>query len=143
MRWKRRKPASKDKLAVKIYGDDLKILEEKGSEVVRAMRPIRGVDDLGMLRVTGQPNLNLAVDRDAAARFQNNVADVQDAIQTAVGGNAARRRALRPGRAISSTLPGHSGRDRENSSAFALWRTRLARRTGATLPSCTAYAAGT
>jgi cobalt-zinc-cadmium resistance protein CzcA len=78
----------KGQLAVKIYGDDLKILEEKGSEVVRAMRPIPGVDDLGMLRVTGQPNLNLAVDRDAAARFQINVEDVQDAIQTAVGGNA-------------------------------------------------------
>ena len=78
----------KGELAVKIYGDDLKILEEKGSEVVKIMRPIRGIDDLGMLRVTGQPNLNLAVDRDAAARFQINVADVQDAIQTAVGGNA-------------------------------------------------------
>jgi cobalt-zinc-cadmium resistance protein CzcA len=41
-----------------------------------------------MLRVTGQPNLNLSVDRDAAARYQINVSDVQDAIQTAVGGNA-------------------------------------------------------
>jgi cobalt-zinc-cadmium resistance protein CzcA len=41
-----------------------------------------------MLRVTGQPNLNMAVDRDAAARYQMNVADVQDAIQTAVVGNA-------------------------------------------------------
>ena len=78
----------KGQLAVKIYGDDLKILETKGAEVVRVMRPIAGVDDLGMLRVTGQPNLNLAVNRDAAARFQINVADVQDAIQTAVGGNA-------------------------------------------------------
>src|SRR5260370_42716253 len=78
----------KGELAVKIYGEDLKILEKKGAEVVRIMRPIRGVDDLGMLRVTGQPNLNLAVDRDTAARYQINVADVQDAIQTAVGGNA-------------------------------------------------------
>ena len=52
------------------------------------MRPIRGIDDLGMLRVTGQPNLNLSVNRESAARFQMNVADVQDAIQTAVGGNA-------------------------------------------------------
>ena len=78
----------KGQLAVKIFGEDLKILEEKGAEVVRVMRPIRGIDDLGMLRVTGQPNLNLAVDRDAAARYQMNVADVQDAIQTAVGGNA-------------------------------------------------------
>ncbi len=78
----------KGELAVKIYGEDLKILEEKGAEVVKIMRPIRGIDDLGMLRVTGQPNLNLSVDRESAARFQMNVADVQDAIQTAVGGNA-------------------------------------------------------
>jgi cobalt-zinc-cadmium resistance protein CzcA len=78
----------KGQLAVKIYGEDLKILEEKGAEVVKVMRPIPGIDDLGMLRVTGQPNLNLAVDRDAAARYQMNVADVQDAVQTAVGGAA-------------------------------------------------------
>ena len=78
----------KGQLAVKIFGEDLKILEQKGAEVVRLMRPIRGIEDLGMLRVTGQPNLNLAVDRDAAARFQINVSDVRDAIQTAVGGNA-------------------------------------------------------
>jgi len=78
----------KGQLAVKIYGNDLKILEKTGAEVVRVMRPIPGIDDLGMLRVTGQPNLNLAIDRDAAARFQINVADAQDAIQTAVGGHA-------------------------------------------------------
>ena len=41
-----------------------------------------------MFRVLGQPNLNVTVDRAAAARYQINVADVQDAIQTAVGGNA-------------------------------------------------------
>ena len=78
----------KGQLAIKIYGEDLNILEQKGAEVVRVMRPIPGVDDLGMLRVSGQPNLNLAVDRAAAARFQINVADIQDAIQTAVGGSA-------------------------------------------------------
>jgi cobalt-zinc-cadmium resistance protein CzcA len=52
------------------------------------MRRIKGVQDLGLFRVLGQPNLNLQVDRRKAARFQINVADVQDAIQTAVGGNA-------------------------------------------------------
>jgi cobalt-zinc-cadmium resistance protein CzcA len=78
----------KGELAVKIYGDDLKTLEQKGAEIVNALRPIPGIEDLGLLRVIGQPNLNLAVDRDAAARFQINVSDVQDAIQTAVGGSA-------------------------------------------------------
>ena len=50
------------------------------------MSQIPGVHDLGLQRDTGQPNLDLTVDRQAAARFGINVADVQDAIQTAVGG---------------------------------------------------------
>jgi heavy metal efflux system protein len=78
----------KGELAVKIYGDDLRTLEEKGDEIVNTMRPIPGVQDLGLFRVIGQPNLNLTVNREKAARFQINTADVQDAIQTAVGGNA-------------------------------------------------------
>jgi cobalt-zinc-cadmium resistance protein CzcA len=78
----------KGELATKIYGDDLKTLEAKAEEIVAIMRQIPGVEDLGVFRVLGQPNLNVTVDRDAAARYQINVADVQDAIQTAVGGNA-------------------------------------------------------
>jgi cobalt-zinc-cadmium resistance protein CzcA len=78
----------KGELATKIYGDDLKTLEDKADEIVAIMRQIPGVEDLGVFRVLGQPNLNVTVDRDAAARYQINVADVQDAIQTAVGGNA-------------------------------------------------------
>jgi len=78
----------KGELAIKVYGDDLKLLEQKGDEIVNVMRNIRGVEDLGLFRVIGQPNLNFSVDRDAAARYGINVSDVQDAIQTAVGGNA-------------------------------------------------------
>src|SRR5277367_4284231 len=78
----------KGELAVKIYGDDLKTLEAKGNEIVSIMSRIRGVEDLGLFRVIGQPNLTFTIDRQAAARFGINVADVQDAIQTAVGGNA-------------------------------------------------------
>jgi cobalt-zinc-cadmium resistance protein CzcA len=78
----------KGALAVKIYGDDLKTLEAKADEIVAAMRPIRGVEDLGVFRIIGQPNLNFTVDRDQASRYGINVSDVQDAIQTAVGGNA-------------------------------------------------------
>jgi len=78
----------KGALAVKIYGDDLKTLEAKGDEIVAVMRNVRGVEDLGLFRVLGQPNLDFSVDRDEAARFGINVSDVQDAIQTAVGGNA-------------------------------------------------------
>jgi len=78
----------KGALAVKIYGDDLRTLEAKGDQVVNVMRSIPGVQDLGLFRVIGQPNLDFAVDRQKAARYGINVSDVQDAIQTAVGGNA-------------------------------------------------------
>ena len=78
----------KGELAVKIYGDDLRTLEAKGDQIVSIMSQIKGVEDLGLFRVIGQPNLNYTVDRAAAARYGINVADVQDAIQTAVGGNA-------------------------------------------------------
>ncbi|MGB5154565.1 MAG: CusA/CzcA family heavy metal efflux RND transporter, partial [Candidatus Sulfotelmatobacter sp.] len=78
----------KGALATKIYGDDLKVLEEKSDEIVKIMSQIKGIEDLGVFRVLGQPNLNVAVDREAAARYQISVADVQDAVQTAVGGNA-------------------------------------------------------
>jgi heavy metal efflux system protein len=77
----------KGELAIKMYGDDLKTLEEKGDQIVSVMRTVPGVQDLGLFRVLGQPNLNVTVDRTAAARYQINVSDVQDAIQTAVGGN--------------------------------------------------------
>ncbi|MGO9437452.1 MAG: efflux RND transporter permease subunit [Terracidiphilus sp.] len=76
----------KGELSVKIYGDDFKVLEEKGNDVVNTMSKIRGVADLGLFRIIGQPNLTFTVDRLAAARFGINVADIQDAIQTAVGG---------------------------------------------------------
>jgi len=78
----------KGELSVKIYGDDLHTLEEKGNEVVNVMSKVPGVADLGLFRIIGQPNLTFRVDRKAAARWGINVADVQDAIQTAVGGNA-------------------------------------------------------
>ncbi len=78
----------KGALATKVYGDDLKVLEAKSDEIVNVMRGIKGVEDLGVFRVLGQPNLNIDVDRTAAARYQINVSDIQDAIQTAVGGNA-------------------------------------------------------
>jgi cobalt-zinc-cadmium resistance protein CzcA len=78
----------KGELATKVYGDDLRILEEKADEIVGILSHVKGIEDLGVLRVLGQPNLNVSVDRDQAARYQINVSDVQDAIQTAVGGNA-------------------------------------------------------
>jgi heavy metal efflux system protein len=78
----------KGELAIKLYGEDLKVLEEKGDEVVNVMRHVQGVEDLGLFRVLGQPNLNIEVNRQEAARHGINVSDVQDAVETAIGGKA-------------------------------------------------------
>src|SRR5579863_3669719 len=77
---------TKGGLAAKLYGPDLDVLEAKGEEIKEVMSHVAGIHDLGLQRDTGEPNLNITVDRQATARFGINVADVQDAIQTAVGG---------------------------------------------------------
>jgi heavy metal efflux system protein len=76
----------KGELAVKVYGDDLRELERTADQIAGVMSKVTGVADLGVFRIIGQPNLNYSVNRQAAARYGINVADVQDAIQTAVGG---------------------------------------------------------
>jgi cobalt-zinc-cadmium resistance protein CzcA len=78
----------KGELAIKLYGDDLKQLEATGDQIVNVMQGVKGVVDLGLFRVIGQPNLNFFVNREKAARYGINVADIQDAIETAVGGKA-------------------------------------------------------
>jgi cobalt-zinc-cadmium resistance protein CzcA len=78
----------KGELAVKLYGDDLRTLEKKADEIQAQMAAVKGIEDLGIFRVIGQPNLNYTVDRAAAARWGINVADIQDAVQTAVGASA-------------------------------------------------------
>ena len=78
----------KGELAVKLFGPDLKVLEQKADEIQAVMSKIPGVADLGTFQVRGQPNVNLVIDRAAADRFGINVSDIQDAVQTAVGGNA-------------------------------------------------------
>ena len=78
---------TKGALALKIFGDDLKLLEQKGEEVAAVISAIPGMQNVKLLRDFGQPNLNLTIDRREAARFGINVADIQDAVQTAVAGN--------------------------------------------------------
>ena len=78
----------KGELAVKLFGRDLKVLEQKAGEMQNVMSQIPGVADLGTFQVRGQPNVNLVVDRAAADRFGINVSDIQDAVEGAVGGKA-------------------------------------------------------
>ncbi len=77
----------KGELALKVFGPDLKDLEAKATEIANVMSTVPGVADLGVFRVLGQPNVDISVDRAQADRYGINIADVQDAIQTAVGGN--------------------------------------------------------
>jgi heavy metal efflux system protein len=79
---------TKGGLALKIFGDDLKTLEQKGEEATTVMAAIPGMQNVKLLRDFGQPNLDLTIDRAQAARFGINVTDIQDAVQTAIGGNA-------------------------------------------------------
>ena len=78
----------KGELAVKLFGTDLKTLEAKADEMQAVMAQVPGVADLGTFQVRGQPNVNLNIDRAAADRFGINVSDIQDAVETAVGGKA-------------------------------------------------------
>jgi len=79
---------TKGQLAVKLFGNDLKVLDEKGGEVTAEMAGIPGIVDLKLFRTLGQPNLDFNIDRQKAGRFGVNVADIQDAVETAVGGKA-------------------------------------------------------
>jgi cobalt-zinc-cadmium resistance protein CzcA len=79
---------TKGQLALKIFGNDLRMLEEKGDKVADIMQKVPGIADVKLYRDTGQPNLNFTVDRRQAARFGINVSDIQDAVETAVGGKA-------------------------------------------------------
>jgi cobalt-zinc-cadmium resistance protein CzcA len=78
----------KGELAVKLYGDDLRTLERTAEKIQAQLASVKGVEDLGIFRIVGQPNLDLKVDRKAAKRWGINVTDVQDAMQTAIGANA-------------------------------------------------------
>jgi cobalt-zinc-cadmium resistance protein CzcA len=75
--------------SVKIIGRDLATLERLADSVLAEMQQVRGVTDLGVFRVLGQPNLNIRVDREVAARYGLNTGDVNTLIQAALGGQVA------------------------------------------------------
>jgi cobalt-zinc-cadmium resistance protein CzcA len=79
---------TKGQLAVKLFGNDLNVLDEKGQEIIAAMGGIPGIADLKLFRTMGQPNLDFTIDRRQAARLGVNVVDIQDAMETAVAGKA-------------------------------------------------------
>jgi cobalt-zinc-cadmium resistance protein CzcA len=79
----------KSALAVKIYGPDLQVLENKAVEVKRILSQIAGFTDLTVVRELGQPSVQIDVNREKIARYGINVSDVETVIQGGVGGQAA------------------------------------------------------
>jgi cobalt-zinc-cadmium resistance protein CzcA len=78
----------KGELAVKLFGDDLALLEQKAAEIQDVLSKIRGVVDLTTFTETGEPQVSVKVNRIKAARYGIAVQDVEDVVQTAIGGNA-------------------------------------------------------
>jgi cobalt-zinc-cadmium resistance protein CzcA len=74
--------------SIKLFGTDLRTMEAKAVEIEQVMKQIRGVKDLGIFRLVGQPNLLIQVNREASARYGLQVGDVNAIVQAAVGGQA-------------------------------------------------------
>ncbi len=72
--------------SIKLFGSDLKVLESTATRIEKVMKEVRGIKDLGVLRLLGQPNLMIQVDRQACARYGLLVSDVNAVVQAAIGG---------------------------------------------------------
>ena len=77
--------------SVKLFGSDLDVLEEVGQKVANILRSVRGIENVGLFHILGQPNLEIQIDREACARYGINVSDVEAAVQVAIGGRAFSR----------------------------------------------------
>jgi cobalt-zinc-cadmium resistance protein CzcA len=79
----------KSALAVKIYGPDLNVLQQKAVQIKQALAQVPGFTSLLVVRELGQPSLRINIDRDKIARYGINISDVEAVIEAAVGGQAA------------------------------------------------------
>lgn len=73
-------------LAIKIFGEDLDLLKPRADEVAQILRGIRGAKDIQVDQISGTPQLRISIDRTAIAKYGINVADVQEVLSAAVGG---------------------------------------------------------
>ncbi|KXJ98029.1 MAG: heavy metal efflux pump [Acidobacteria bacterium OLB17] len=76
-------------VAIKLFGDDLDTLKEKGDEIVRAVSKVSGAEDVKAEATSGLPQLQIKPDRAAIARYGLNVEDVNDLIESVVAGKQA------------------------------------------------------
>jgi cobalt-zinc-cadmium resistance protein CzcA len=79
----------KSALAVKVFGSDLHLLEQKGKAIKKVLERVRGISDVTLVQELGQPSLTITIDRARIARYGVNVADINALIQTAIGGDVA------------------------------------------------------
>ncbi len=79
----------KGEISVKIYGPDLEVLEAKSEQVANILREIRGATDVAAIKIGGQAELNIAIDRLRMSRYGLNISDVSNTIQAALGGTTA------------------------------------------------------
>lgn len=78
----------KGEIAVKIFGPDLAILEQKADEVVSAINSVRGATDVAAVRISGNSELDITLNRVQLSRYGLSVDDVNNTLQTALAGNA-------------------------------------------------------
>jgi cobalt-zinc-cadmium resistance protein CzcA len=76
-------------IVIKVFGPDLDLLRDESKKVLAAVRDVEGVHRAFIDRLGELPQLRIEIDREAAARYGLNVADIQDVIETALGGKAA------------------------------------------------------
>ncbi len=76
-------------VAVKIFGDDMAVLEKSAQTVAGMLQQISGASEVKVEQTTGLPMLTVQIDREKASRYGLNMGDVQDAISTAMGGTEA------------------------------------------------------
>lgn len=79
----------RSQVAIKIFGEDLALLQKLGAQIGQTLMKMKGANDLRTEQVTGQNYLNIKINRDAIARYGINVADVNEVIETAIGGKQA------------------------------------------------------
>ena len=76
-------------VAIKIFGDDLEVLRTKGEAVARMLHGVRGATDINVEKISGLAYLQVEIDREKIARYGINVSDIQNVIETAIGGKEA------------------------------------------------------
>lgn len=103
-------------LGIKLYGEDLTVLQQKASEIEKALGDVPGASDLYAERVFGAPYLEIQMDREKVARYGLNIGDVEDAIELAVGGKTATTTV--EGRKRFDVLVRYNRENRENINAM-------------------------